>query len=129
MDSADVELVRSSFEALNRRDLDAILAHFHPDVVFDATRIMEGTYTGRAEYRRFLDELFQASELHWDATSILSAGDHVAVIARVSGFGSASEAPMQRRFAFRYWVEDGLIRRQEVHPDVDAVRNELEEGA
>jgi ketosteroid isomerase-like protein len=111
---------------VNRRDLDAILAHFHADVVFDASRVMEGTYSGRSEYRRFLEDLLLSTELHWTPTSIEGVGDHVVAVATVSGAGTTSEAPVERTFAFRYWVEEGLIRRQEVYPDVDAVRGEVE---
>ena len=89
---------------------------------------MEGTYNGHAEYRRFLEALLQSGNLRWEEPRFISGGDHLVVIASVRGTGAASEAPMDRRFAFRYWIEDGLIRRQEVHPDVDAVLADVGEN-
>ena len=89
---------------------------------------MEGTYRGHAEYRGFLEGLLESGDLRWEVATIHPAGDHFVVVSSVRGTGATSEAPMERTFAFRYWVDDGLIRRQEVHTNVDALLAEAGEG-
>ena len=123
----DAEVVRSSFDALNSGDIDAILAHFHADAVFDATRVLEGTYQGHEEYRRFLEALLESNELRWEEIELRREGDSIVAFVCARGAGVASGVPVERRFGFRYWVEDGLIARQEVHRDIDALVAEIAE--
>jgi ketosteroid isomerase-like protein len=50
-----VELTRLAFEAVNQRDIDAIVSFFGPDAVLDG-RAVGGLYEGRAAIRGFLEE-------------------------------------------------------------------------
>jgi steroid delta-isomerase-like uncharacterized protein len=52
------EKVRSYYEAMDNRDVDAMLAHWSEDGVEDVVPI--GVIRGREELRRFLSELFAA---------------------------------------------------------------------
>ena len=51
------ELTRRAFEAVNQRDIDAVMNFFAPDAVLDG-RLVDGLYEGRAAIRGFLDDWF-----------------------------------------------------------------------
>ena len=50
-----VELTRKQFEAVNRRDLDAVMSLCPPDGVYDTSHGL-GTYEGPVAIRGFLEE-------------------------------------------------------------------------
>ena len=51
------ELTRRAFEAVNQRDIDAVMSFFAPHAVLDG-RAVGGVYEGRAAIRGFLDDWF-----------------------------------------------------------------------
>src|SRR6266480_619466 len=57
-----VELARRSIEATNERDLDAIMAFYAPDAVWDASPLGIGTFEGQAAVRSFLEDWFASYE-------------------------------------------------------------------
>src|SRR4051794_10793874 len=56
-----VELVRSAFEAANRRDLDAVASSFAEDATFGG-RALGDHFEGRAAIRSFLEDWFGTYE-------------------------------------------------------------------
>jgi hypothetical protein len=78
----------------------------------------EGVYSGKPEFRRWLEQLFESlGELRHSNLEFMTTGDSVVVLADLGIEGSSSGASSGGRFAYRYDVEGGLIKRQEVHPD------------
>src|SRR4029078_13578702 len=58
MSQENVDAVRSTFEAFQKRDLDAFLDCFDPDVEYRSLVLeVEGTYRGREGMRRWWDGL------------------------------------------------------------------------
>src|SRR6185295_7078147 len=53
------ELTRLAFEAVNQRDIDAVMSFFAPDAVLDG-RAAGGLYEGRVAIRGFLDDWFSS---------------------------------------------------------------------
>ena len=122
----NIEAARRSIEALDARDVDGVLTNWSDDMVFDASRMAEGVYEGKAEFRRFLEQLLESlGELRHSNFTFLTEGDTVIVIADLGIAGSTSGAATGGRFAYRYEVVDGLIRRQEVHPDAQRLLESL----
>jgi steroid delta-isomerase-like uncharacterized protein len=75
---------RSYFDALARRDTDAMVAHFGPDGVDDIVPV--GVLRGRAEIKAFFDSLFAALPDAETKVERLVAGErHAAVEWRMSG--------------------------------------------
>lgn len=91
MSAANVELVRSSFAAINDRDVDAILAHFSDDVVFDGSRVMEGVYHGKDSFRGFLEALIESATLEYRDLSFLEDGDRVIALGTIHGRGPQAQ--------------------------------------
>ena len=119
----NVDVVRESIRAINRGDLDEVMRFFTEDVVFDGTRIMEGTFEGKQPYRRFLESVLETVDIDYENVSYLTDEDRVIALADVVG-SSASGIPMEGRIAFLYLLRDGRIYRQEVHPDAEALLRE-----
>jgi len=120
LSARDYAVIRSSYDALNARDVDAVLGHFTEDCIFDASRIMEGVYEGREAYRGFLERLLEATEIVYTPEEMITnPRGPVLVRTRLHGAGSSSKAPMVGELGFVYELEEALIHRQEVHPDPD----------
>jgi steroid delta-isomerase-like uncharacterized protein len=52
------QTIRSYFDTAGRRDIEAMTAYWHPDVVLDVVPI--GIMRGAGEYRAFFEEVFAA---------------------------------------------------------------------
>lgn len=80
----------------NRRDFDAALRFFHPEIEWVLPALQRSdSCRGRAEVRRFwegLDETFD--ELRLDPQEFVDAGDRVAVRLRFYGRGKGSGAEL-----------------------------------
>jgi ketosteroid isomerase-like protein len=92
MSQANVEKVREFIEAYNRRDFDAAVASFDPEIdwVLPA-RQSSDSGRGPDEVKRFwegLDETFE--ELRLDPQEFVDAGDRVATRLRYYGRGKGS---------------------------------------
>jgi ketosteroid isomerase-like protein len=65
MSQENIELVRRTTDAYNRRDLDGILEHWAPDAVLDWSNsrgFEAGVYRGHREIRAFMQRFLAAFE-------------------------------------------------------------------
>ena len=94
MSQANVEVVRESFAAFNRGDLDEALQWMHPEIEWQTHQAFPdaGTYRGRHEVREFWQnwrDAFRGFQLHLE--ECVPAGErHVLATFRVSGQGAGS---------------------------------------
>ena len=92
MSQENVNKARDFIEAYNRRDFDAAVESFDPEVEWVLpARQSSDSCRGPEEIRRFwtgLDETFDGLRLH--PQEFLDAGDHVATRLRHSGRGKES---------------------------------------
>jgi ketosteroid isomerase-like protein len=82
MSQENVEIVRQSFEACNRRDADAAVANYHPDVEyrFVATLDHELVHRGREAVKEtFLQIWTDWQETFGDLVQVFDLGDQVLV--------------------------------------------------
>ena len=118
------ELVRRSVEVASERDLDAIMAFYTPDAVWDMSPMGMGTFEGQAAARGFFEDWFAAYEEYWfEAEEILDLGNGVAFsvfIQKGRPIGSSGEVEV-RYAAVSVW-EDGLIVQVTNYPDSDEAR-------
>ena len=93
MSKQNLEVVRRSLDAWNRRDLDRALAEMHPDCVVDWSESRgpdSGIYRGRERVRRFYEgwlELFDQVDIQPE--DLIDVGEHVVVPNR--GFARGRE--------------------------------------
>jgi ketosteroid isomerase-like protein len=116
MSQENVEIMRAAFEAWNARDMEAVFAHFHPELVYHprADEPDPSPHVGRDAYERlvygFIDTF---SEVTIEILEVIDAGDHVItstvlhVVLR--GQGSASGAGVSDTYVFVFKLRDGLV--------------------
>jgi ketosteroid isomerase-like protein len=108
-----VELVRSAYDASNRRDFNAMMAVYGRDAVWDMTPIGLGTYEGLAAIRGFIEDWVGAYE-EWRAEpeEILDLGGGVTLaVALQSGRLAGSDGRVQWRYAqVSVWEERVAVR-------------------
>jgi len=119
-----VELVRRSFEAANRGDVNATLSDFGPDSVWDDSAIGLGTHEGlvaiRAHYREWIGAY---EEFAVEAEEILDLGHGVVfVVALQKGRPVGSTGQVQLRYAtVAVWAE-GATKRFTTYTDIGEAR-------
>jgi ketosteroid isomerase-like protein len=109
----NVEIVRRGFEALNSGDIEAGLAHFHPDIEFRTVDWVDAeVYVGHDGVRRLytsLSEMFD--EYRVEPREVIDLGDHVVVPVRQTGRGQGSGIEVDVEFCMLYTFEGDQITR------------------
>ena len=123
-----VELTRRNVEAVNRRDIDAVMSRIPSDGVYDTLPAGLMVHEGPAAIRAFISEWWDAfEELTLVPEEVLDLG-HGIVLAVVcqDARPANSTSPVRRREAYVLeWVED-MIRRTTVYTDIDEARVDAE---
>jgi ketosteroid isomerase-like protein len=111
MSEENVEIVRRSADAFQRRDFPAVIECFDPDVEYDMRirpdgRICRGMDEVQKAFRTWLGT--------WDDYSInfeevIDAGDNVVAVFTEAGRGKGSGMNIEQRLATVHTVRDGKI--------------------
>jgi ketosteroid isomerase-like protein len=112
MSESNVDAVRLAFEAFLRRDLDAFLACFDPDVEYRSLVLeVEGVYHGHAGLRRWWDSILTVFP-DWSPTveDSRELGDLVVSRVRAEGRGTGSGISHDRDIWHLAEVRDGRLR-------------------
>src|SRR6476661_8651091 len=116
MSQENVEIVRAAFTRWNAGDLEAVFAHFHPELVYHprADEPDPSPHVGRDAYERLINAFVESfSEVTFEVLELIDAGDHVIastvlhVVLR--GQESASGAGVSDTYVFVYELRDGLV--------------------
>jgi uncharacterized protein len=112
MSQEKIEIVRSIFEALNRRDWDTAWGYQAPDVEFTTPPRgpNAGTYRGREELRGFWQELFTAFDA-WtsEPEEFIESGDQLVVIVKTRMRPKGSSAEIENRNGSLWTIRDGTV--------------------
>jgi hypothetical protein len=96
-----MELQKRLTEAANRRDLDALMAFYEPDAVYDMSPIGMGVFEGQAAARGFIEDWWGSyEEFEFEAEETLDLGNGVGfrvLIQKGRPVGSSGE--VQLRYA------------------------------
>jgi ketosteroid isomerase-like protein len=112
----DVDRVCRGIEAFNRRDFEAAMAEFHPDIEWEAGRDLvpdAGVYRGHegvlAFWRTWLDAI---EDFRLQVEESLDAGEgRVFVMTRAEGRGRDSGVPVEASFPQVFELRDGQVVR------------------
>ena len=119
-----MELQKRLTDAANRRDLDAMMAFYAPDGVYDMSPIGMGVFEGQAAARGFIEDWWGSyEEYEFEAEETLDLGNGVGfrvLIQKGRPVGSSGEVEL-RYAAVSVW-EDGKIVRMTNYNDIDAAR-------
>ena len=126
MAETNVELFTRGTEAVNRRDIEAMLETLDPDVAYHAALpgLLGGeatVYRGHAEVRELYDELYEALDLlQADYSDIRDLGDRVVGLGRVRTRGKESGAETESPFGLVVDIVNGKATRVRSYLDCDA---------
>lgn len=114
MTSANVDLARKAFKALERRDLSQLEELCRPDIEMDwSRRLIDPVVTqGYEGIRGFFDEIVSLfDEATFEEEEILEFGDKVLVVSTGHFRGRASGVEVKARAANVWTVRDGKLAR------------------
>jgi ketosteroid isomerase-like protein len=124
MSQDDVDTIRAGLAALNRRDVDGMLATLRPDAELVPLRaVLEGTvYRGHDGLRRWLADMADDwDDLRIDPEEVRAlAGSRVLVVARFHARGKSSGVWLDQPAAWICELTDGLVARIRFFADADA---------
>jgi ketosteroid isomerase-like protein len=116
MSQENVERFRRVLEAGDRRDVDAILEEFdpevevHPGLAASLGGETAAVYRGRERAREAIQELLDAfDETHIEVSEIRDLGDRVLAILRVHVRGSESGIEMETPYAYLARLKNGKV--------------------
>jgi ketosteroid isomerase-like protein len=114
-----VELVRGIIEALNRGDVDSMLARMHSDFEW---RPLEQSpvarvYRGREQVRRYVEDwLSTFDSLRIDLEDPTEVADRVVAVVHAHGRGRASGLELETRFCQVWTLRGGTAVGMEEYP-------------
>jgi ketosteroid isomerase-like protein len=115
---AGVELVRAIVEALNRGDIDGMLARMHSDFEWrplEASPVAR-VYRGREEVRRYVEDWLSTFEsVRLDLEDPTQFADRVVAVVRARGRGRASGLELETRFCQVWTLRRGTAVGMEEH--------------
>jgi hypothetical protein len=119
MSKENVEIVRSIYEAVNRRDFDAAFRDQAPDVEYTTPPRgpTAGTYRGRDEIRGFWEEIQTPFEA-WtvEPEEFFESGDQVVVVAKTRMRPRGSSAEIENRNGHLWTIRDGMVVSMRIFP-------------
>jgi|SRR5918996_2173864 ketosteroid isomerase-like protein len=123
MSQENVDIVRQIYDAWNRREIQSVLDHLHPDVVWEENVLvfpgLDRVYRGHEGFLKWDREAFSGvwESITLEALEFIDAGDHVVVPFRLSGKGASSgvnvEIVTYNVLSFR----DGQVARRRLYTD------------
>jgi ketosteroid isomerase-like protein len=109
MSQENVDHAHAFFDAVNRRDLDAMLAETDEQIKYVSILVaMEGGYDGHAGIRRWWADVFDAiPDYTIEVEAIHDLDDATLAHFTLRGHGRASNAPIEQRLAHIMVWRDG----------------------
>lgn len=117
--TANVETLRTGYEALNSGDLSGVRALLHPDLEWqeDPASPEAGVHRGRDTFERFLRSWLESfDDFRIEPEEIIEDGDRLIALVHQSGKGRASGIGVEVRIAHVWTVEDGRAVRWRSYP-------------
>jgi ketosteroid isomerase-like protein len=115
MSEENVEIVRRAWEAYKRRDNEAALALYDPEIEIDLrgeARVGTGVYYGLEGVQAFFrDWVSTFGDVRSEVEEWIDAGDQVIAMVRSYGRGKRSGVPVDMLEAHLWTVRDGRLRR------------------
>lgn len=113
---SNVAIVRRSYAAFARDDMDGVVGDMHPDIVWHQAQGLPhgGVYHGLAEVRR---NVFDPLDRDWwseftaEPEDFLDAGDEVVVLGRYRGVAKETGKKLDVPFVHVWTLEDGRAVR------------------
>jgi ketosteroid isomerase-like protein len=129
------EVLRGIYDAFNRRDLERLLAGFHPDIEVDETEdlayaaallrvlgprfvVLSGGYSGHQEVRRLFETIWEISD--WFTAKpkeFIATDDCIIVVLRLHARAKDTGLEGEADTAHLWTMKDGKGQRLRVYAD------------
>jgi uncharacterized protein len=108
---SNVEIVRRSYEAFSRHDMEGVLGDMHPEIVWHQAQGLPhgGIYRGLAEVKK---NIFDPLDEEWwdgftaDPDEFLDAGDQVVVVGRYRATAKGTGKQLDVPFVHIWTLDD-----------------------
>jgi hypothetical protein len=108
---SNVDIVRRSYDAFSRHDMDGVMGDMHPEIVWEQAQGLPhgGTYRGLDEVKR---NIFDPLDEEWwneftaDPDEFLEAGANVVAVGRYRGISQATGKQLDVPFV-HIWTLEG----------------------
>lgn len=117
---ADVARVKSSYDALNRRDIDGTVAALHRDATWaEHSELPEaGSYQGVDAIRTFLEQFLESWErFHQEIEEEIVRGHCALLFIHLEARGKGSGIEVNSRYAHLWQLRDGRGTRVDAYYD------------
>jgi ketosteroid isomerase-like protein len=124
MSQENVDLALRVYEAVNRRDLDAVLALVDEEVTLLAiAAYVDGGYHGHDGVRQWWENMFEAfPDYTIDVGEVRDLGNATLAALRILGHGSGSGAPFEQLlFQIVDWRRAKAIRLESFRSEAEAL--------
>jgi ketosteroid isomerase-like protein len=117
MSQENVEIVRRVYDAAARRDGEAVLALYDPEIEWDWTRVsglfgQGGLYRGRERLRQWFREWSEGLDsINYEAVDLIAAGDRVISESDMRGRGRASGVEVGDTLYAVWTIREGKVVR------------------
>jgi ketosteroid isomerase-like protein len=116
---------RLTAEALNRRDIEAVVRGYRPDYEFHPPRefidagFMPPCYRGAAGYHKFMSDWSDVwgADLRVEPLELICLGTRVVILYNVPTRGQASGVPLTGKWATVSTLKGGRVVRDQVYLD------------
>jgi ketosteroid isomerase-like protein len=111
MSQENVEMVRRGYEAVNRGDVEGILARMAPQIRYDLSeRVFNpAVYEGHDGVRRMIEDMGEVwDDFHLEPLEFIDAGDKVVVSHLVCGRGKGSGVEVRLPSTIVWTFRDGM---------------------
>jgi ketosteroid isomerase-like protein len=122
------DVIRSSYAAMNRGEVEAALAALHPDAVWNESPELPGAdrFQGREEIERFLRGFLEQWEtFHQEVTSVIVERERALAMITLTAIGRESGAQVRARYAHLWTMREGLGVEVDAFYDVEKALREL----
>jgi ketosteroid isomerase-like protein len=113
--------IRLAVEAYNRRDLEAVVTAYRPDLEYYPYRefveagLTEPCYHGPSGYRDYIEATYEVwgTEVRLEPTELIDLGDRIVLLADMPMRAQASGVPLAQTYAGVSTIKDGRVIRQD----------------
>ena len=109
------EIIRASYEAFNRRDVEGLREWLHPEFEVELGSSMgfdRGNYRGEQGLQRFFASYWDAfEEISIEVEELIGKGDAIVALIRARGRGAGSGAEVDARGPHLWIFRDGRVVR------------------
>jgi ketosteroid isomerase-like protein len=119
MSQENVEIVRNLYEALNRRDWDAVFRDTHPDFELTNERGPNaGTRRGRKRVAEFAEDYFAAfDKFIWEPEQFFEGGDQVVAFVTTRARPRGGSVDLVVRNGWWWTIRDDVILSVKSFPE------------